>query len=63
MTIEYDVNDILVVLNFTRFYILLKFVLFMTQFANPRAVRVCGMNGCEADPMFAIKGMMKQKPW
>ena len=30
---------------------------------NPRSQRVCSMNGCEADTMFAIKGLMKQKPY
>lgn len=62
-TIQYEINDLLLVVTFIRFYMLLKFGVFMTQFASPRAVRVCGMNGADADPMFAIKGLMKQKPW
>jgi len=30
---------------------------------NPRSKRVCGMNGCEADLMFAVKSIMKQRPF
>ena len=61
--IQYEVNDILIVIMFTRFYLLLNFILSMSQFMNPRSNRVCHMNKCEANFMFAIKGLMKQKPW
>ena len=29
---------------------------------NPRTQRVCAMNGCHADSMFALKSLMKSKP-
>ena len=61
--IEYEINDILLVFMFARMYLPFKFILFMTQFMNPRSCRVCSMNGCEASTIFAIKAMMKQKPW
>lgn len=35
----------------------------MTQFMNPRSQRICSMNGYEADAIFAIKSIMKQKPY
>lgn len=61
-SIEYEVNDILLYFSFCRFYLLLRFLLYMTQFMSPRSQRVCAMHGTEADLMFAVKGVMKQMP-
>lgn len=58
-TISYEVNQILMCLSFARIYILLRYVLIVSKFMNPRSKRVCVMNGCEADHMFAIKAIMK----
>lgn len=30
---------------------------------SPRSKRICAINGCEADLMFAVKAIMKQKPY
>eukprot|EP00347_Sterkiella_histriomuscorum_P010295 403376853 len=62
-TIQYDVNDLLLFFCFIRIYLLCRYTLIMTQFMNPRSQRVCQMNGCEANSMFAIKSIMKQKPY
>ena len=62
-TIVYDINDFLLCFCFIRIYLLVRYILVMTQFMNPRSQRVCSMNGCEANAIFAIKAIMKQKPY
>ncbi|CDW71264.1 small-conductance calcium-activated potassium channel protein [Stylonychia lemnae] len=62
-TVTYDVNDLLLFFCFIRVYHVIRYSLVMTQFMNPRSQRVCSMNGCEANAMFAIKSIMKQKPY
>ncbi len=58
-TITYDLNDLLLFFSFIRVYILTRFALVITQFMNPRSLRICMMNGCEADAMFAVRSIMK----
>jgi hypothetical protein len=60
---SYDFNQILMCLSFTRIYLHLRFTLINSKFQNPRSKRVCQMNGCVADHMFAIKSIMKQNPY
>jgi len=48
--------------SFSRVYLLLRFTLINSKFNNPRSHRICIMNGCEADEMFAVKSLMKQAP-
>jgi potassium intermediate/small conductance calcium-activated channel subfamily N protein 2 len=62
-TIEYEWNDLLLYFSCTRLYMNFKMILYLTQFMNPRAQRVCLLNNCTADTMFAIKGLFKQKPY
>jgi hypothetical protein len=50
-------------LSFARIYIHLRYTLIVSKFMNPRSKRVCTMNGCEAEHMFAIKSIMKQMPY
>ena len=50
-------------ISFSRIYIILRYVLFISKFMNPRSVRVCVINGCSANHMFAIKGLVKQRPF
>ena len=59
VTIQYEINQILMCVSFSRIYIILRYVLFISKFMNPRSVRVCVINGCSADHMFAIKGLVK----
>ncbi|CDW76554.1 small-conductance calcium-activated potassium channel protein [Stylonychia lemnae] len=61
--ITYDVNDLLLTFSFLRIYILARFTMVKTQFMNPRSLRVCLMNGCQADVFFAVKSIMKQRPY
>jgi Ion channel len=60
---EYELNQILMCLSFSRVYILMRWHLFCTNFMNPRSNRLCMMNGCEAGHMFALKSIMKQRPY
>mmetsp|Transcript_8536 Transcript_8536/g.13174 ORF Transcript_8536/g.13174 Transcript_8536/m.13174 type:complete len:141 (+) Transcript_8536:1013-1435(+) len=48
---------------FCRLYITVRFMFYLSEFLNPRTHRVCSINGCESNTMFAIKGLMKQKPY
>ena len=57
LDIEYEINSLLLVFMFVRVYLLGQLILSMSQFMNNRSNRVCLMNGCEADTMFAIKGL------
>ena len=61
--ITYEINDILLFFMFCRLYLLVRFSFYLTEFMNPRTQRVCQMHGCESDSMFALKGLMKQKPY
>ena len=63
VTISYDLNQIMLCLCFIRIYIHLRYTLIVSKFMNPRSSRVCVMNGCEADNTFAIKAIMKQRPY
>lgn len=49
--------------SFVRLYIVLRFILLISKFMNPRSIRVCVINGCSANHMFAMKAFMKQKPY
>lgn len=59
MDIEYEINDILLCWSFLRIYILLRYFLIRSIFMTPRAKRVCVVNGCKADLLFATKAFMK----
>ena len=62
-TYQYELNQILLCLSFARIYIHLRYTLIVSKFMSPRSKRVCTMNGCEAEHMFAIKSIMKQMPY
>lgn len=62
-TITYRVNDPLLCIMFGRIYLLVRWALASSIFMNPRAQRVCQMHGCDPSYMFAIKCLMKQKPY
>lgn len=61
--VEQEINDVLLLFQFNRLYLTLKFTLYLTEFMSPRANRVCFLQGCEASTMFAVKGIFKQKPY
>lgn len=63
VTVIYEINDILLFVSFLRVYLVFKFILYLTQFMGPRPHRVCHFNNCDASTMFAVKGLMKQRPY
>lgn len=60
---EYEINDILLSFAFIRIYLLIRYIMVITQYVTPRSQRICGMNGCAADEMFAIRAIMKENPY
>lgn len=61
--IRYKINDILLAISFIRIYHPIKFILYSTEFMNPRSQRICDQYGCDATPMFAIKCLAKSNPF
>jgi hypothetical protein len=59
----YELNDILLGLSFLRVYFVIRMILVFTIYTSPRSQRVCEMNGCEANALFAIRSIMKEKPY
>jgi hypothetical protein len=58
--IKFVLNDFLLALMIgTRTIYLLRIILLSTTFTDPRSQRMCSIYGCDADPMFAIKCLMK----
>ena len=48
---------------FLRIYLFTRWILFVTSYMQPRSQRVCTMNGCEANLMYAVKGLMREHPY
>lgn len=61
--ISYTYNEILLSFMLFRVYIFVRYALVASQFMSPRSKRICSINGCEADLMFAMKSIMKQRPY
>lgn len=62
VTIEYEVNELLLVFSFVRVYMIMKMYIYYSDCLTPRSLRVCQMNGCESNMMFAIKSLIKSQP-
>ncbi len=63
LLLQYDLNDLLLALMFFRIYLFGRWVLFQTSYMQPRSQRVCTMNGCEAELMYALKAIMREYPY
>ena len=59
MDIVYEVNDLLLFFMFFRLYLVCRFLFYLSHFMNPRTQRVCAVYGCDADAMFALKGILQ----
>ena len=46
-----------------KIYLIIRFVLISSRYMNPRSKRVCAMNGCDANILFALKAIMKERPY
>jgi potassium intermediate/small conductance calcium-activated channel subfamily N protein 2 len=56
-------NDLLLGWSFVRIYLVIRCVLANSFYMSTRAQRVCQMNGCYANFMFAIKCLMKDQAY
>ena len=63
MDIVYEMNDLLLFFMFFRLYLVCRFLFYLSHFMNPRTQRVCAIHGCDADAMFALKGILQQSPF
>ncbi|CDW91118.1 small-conductance calcium-activated potassium channel protein [Stylonychia lemnae] len=59
----YDANDLLLWCCFSRLYLVIRYSLLLTYFMGPRSQRICRMNGCDASLMFAVRSVMKKRPY
>jgi hypothetical protein len=61
---EFQVNDLLICLMiFFRVYFYARSILSTTSYTDPRSQRVCDIYGSDAGYNFALKALMKEKPW
>lgn len=63
VSIHYEVNELLLAFSFVRIYLIMKLYIYYTESLTPRSQRVCEMNGCDSDVMFAIKSIIKSQPY
>ncbi|TNV81238.1 hypothetical protein FGO68_gene10728 [Halteria grandinella] len=63
IVVEYCINDLLLCISFYRIIFFARFVLVISKFTNPRAQRICQMNGCEAKLIFAIRSVIREYPY
>lgn len=61
--IKYEFNDVLLWFMSIRIYSVIKLMLFMTYFMSPRAQRVLSVHGQETSVLFAVKCVLKQRPF
>lgn len=59
ITIYYELNELLLAFSFVRIYMIIKMYIYYSDSLTPRTLRVCQMNGCESNIMFAIKSFIK----
>ena len=62
-TLEFEYNQIMLVWCFQRVYKPIKFGFYFTQFNSMRSNRICSNNGCESNNMFALRAVVRQKPY
>ena len=62
--ISFYTNDFLLCLMiFARVIYLIRAIIKLTYYSEPRAQRVCNIYGCDANNMFAFKAVMKESSW
>ena len=63
ISIIYEVNELLLSVSFIRIFFAFRMILYLSLFCNQRSQRICKIHGCDANILFAIKCMMKQRPY
>lgn len=56
-------SNILANLMFLRFYLLMRLVPNMSQWTDIHSENCCEMEGIEANYFFAVKSLLKEKPY
>jgi hypothetical protein len=63
-TAEFEINDLMICwMIFFRVYFYARSVLSLSFYTDPRSQRVCNIYGADAGYNFALKALMKEKPW
>lgn len=61
---KFQINDLLIsFMIFFRIYFYARSILSMSFYTDPRSQRVCSIYGADAGYNFALKALMKEKPW
>ena len=60
--IYYNYNDVALVFQYYKVFIIFRGLLNNTYYSSNRAYRICGMYGCKPSQMFVIKAYMKNHP-
>lgn len=59
--VHYILNDFLLcIMIYVRLPYILRVILILSDFQQPRAQRVCNIYGCDADSLFSLKCIMKE---
>ena len=61
--LKYNINDFIILLSFLRIYVLFRFLIVMSNYFSAKALRVSKMVGKGLDHTFAIKCLIKVKPY
>jgi len=62
LAIDYDLNDLMIVLSLPRLYTIIRFILIITPYYNDRAHRVNMMMGCDLNILFAVRCIFYSHP-
>jgi Ion channel len=62
--IAFNSNDLLLCfMIFCRIHFLIRAILSLSYYSEPRAQRVCTIYGCDANDLFALKALMKESSY
>lgn len=62
LEVQYDLNDLMLVLSFPRLYTLIRYLLISTPYYNDRAYRVNEMMGSKLTTLFAVRCIFYSHP-
>jgi len=62
-TTKQSLNEVLTVLSLLKLFFFMRTFVYFTRFNDPRAQRVCQMNGCKATTLFAVKSIVQESPY
>lgn len=63
VTIRNSLNEVLTVTSLFKMFYIIRAFMYFSRFNNPRAQRVCQMNGCKATTLFGIKSVVQENPY